>query len=229
MACEVERRPEEEEVCDPEKSCKSWGSYARFKEKPVKEPAAFHGFHSVLDSSKALMSGTGIDEERRLIFKLQPGDTFGLDLVECFSGVASTTTLLVVAKVESGSTFAKTVHGHDGISAGDVIVSVNGRRGTAAEVRNLLQQAVDSNGHFFHAHVNIVVRPRPPAFDVEMLREGPNWETLGVRLVIDRNNPRCALVQSLSSEGLVPSWNKTHGSLQICVGDLISSVNDPHP
>lgn len=224
MSVGFDGKPEEEEVCDPDESCKSWGAYATLKDKPVSELPLEEPLSPRFHFKQRMCSG--IDEERHLYFKLRPGDFFGLELADAMSGTANTRSVLIVASLEGRSTLAKTADGQDGVSAGDVIVEVNGRRGSAEEVRNVLLQALASDGHFFHGQLNMVVRPRPLAFDVEMVRQGRNWQTLGITLVIDKNNPRCALVQSLSSEGLVPDWNKSHGSLQICAGDLISHVND---
>lgn len=236
-----------EEVSDPIDSCKSWDDYATLKQKPVlPEPGSSQGCVTLeqkpsrgtespqkkpapLRSPSGCKRGwRGIDEERYLSFRLFPSDCIGLDLVEASSSIASGTRVLVVANVEGRSAFAKTEDGQPGICAGDVIVQVNGRRGNAGVLREVLQEAISSasGGHFFHGHINIVARPRASAFDAEMLREGAFWDTLGITLVIDKTNPRCALVQSLSSEGLVPDWNKTHASLRVCVGDLISHVND---
>lgn len=170
----------------------------------------------------------GIDAEKVLHFRLEPGVALGLQLAETSSGTKGLASLLVVKNMEAKSPFAKTSDRQLGIAPGDVIVEANGRRGTAAEVRGVLQQAVtgDVSTSGGHRDVTLVVRPRPCSFDVEMLREGPHWETLGITVVIDKTNPGCALVQSVKTKGLVPDWNKTHGSLRICGGDLITQVND---
>lgn len=187
---------------------------------PKEVPASFH------KSGYSEKGRKGIDAERFLTFRLHPGSPVGLELADTTSGTGGPklASLLVVANVEATSSFAKTVDGEIGITVGDTIVEANGRRGTATDLRKVLQQ--EKLNWSTERHVTLVVRPRPPAFDVDMLREGPQWETLGITVVIDKNNPGCALVQALRSEGLVPDWNRTHGSLRICAGDLITQVND---
>jgi len=214
-----------EEVCDPEGRCKSWAPCAVLVQPVVhpKELPALSQKNAYSDKGRI-----GIDGECQLRFRLQPGHRFGLELAETTVTQQAGTgkrlaSLLVVANVESRSPFSRTADGQLGLVAGDVIVEVDGRRGTAAEVQDMLQQAVPSGTH---RDTTLVARRRPSAFDVELLREGPNWEMLGITVVIDKANPRCALVQALSSAGLLPDWNKAHGSLRICAGDLITQVND---
>jgi hypothetical protein len=166
----------------------------------------------------------GIDNERILSFRLHPEEPFGLQLAETTSGTGLAS-LLVVANVEARSSFARTADGRLGVAAGDVIVEADGRRGTAADVRDVLQQALSSG---MQRDISLVVRPRPPAFDVEIRRHGRHWETMGITVVIDKTNPGCALVQSVRDKGLVPDWNRSHGSLRICAGDLITEVNELH-
>jgi len=208
----------EEEVCNLEPRCKT----------PVltQTPAiACKDQHSFFQKSGICeMARKGIDAERSLSFRLQPGASrLGLQLAETTQGGRKLAKLLVVANVEATSAFARTADGKLGVTAGDVIVEADGRRGTAAAVHDMLQQAVDCSGH---RQITLVVRPRPSSFYVEMLRDGPYWNTLGITLMIDKTNPGSALIQSVRDEGLVPDWNRTHGSLRICAGDLITQVND---
>jgi len=207
----------------PEDSCKTWEAITELKQKPTlaalasREPTSFQ---------QGKKGWRGIDEERYLSFRVHPSDCIGLEVVSTTSGTMNNTSLLVVATVEDESAFTKTVGGHPGIRPGDVIVEVNGRRGTAAVLEEVLQQAAAASRNHFHGHITIVARPRPASFDVEMIREGPHWKTLGITVMIDKTNPRCALVQSVGSDGLVPDWNRTRGSLRICAGDLINALDD---
>lgn len=183
-----------EELVNPKERCKSWDI----------EPQA--------DSSHA---------ERHLAFRLAPGDCFGLQFLEAPSDAAQQS-LLVVVNVDQMSVFGKTIDGQLGISVGDIIVEANGGRGTAAQVRDALQQVVASSGT---KHVTLVTQPRPATFEVELRREGVHWQKLGVTAVVDKNNPSRLLVQAVAAEGLVPEWNKTHGSCKVFAGDTIKEIN----
>lgn len=84
--------------------------------------------------------------ERHCTFVLKPGDRFGLVLDERMAAAEETRGTLVVRRVNAGSPFAETVEGGQGVNAGDVIVEVNGQRGDAAEVREVLRKAVCAGG-----------------------------------------------------------------------------------
>jgi hypothetical protein len=163
------------------------------------------------------------DRECRLRFQLPPAAPFGLQLTEarCGSRGTSSSSALVVQHVTACSSLAKTIDGQPGIYAGDVIIEANGRRGTAAEVRDVLQQAVASSGT---RDITLAVCRRPSIFDVEIPLDASK-QKLGIVAVIDKAYPGCVLVQSVRSEGIVPEWNAAHASLQICAGDLITEVN----
>lgn len=213
----------EEEVCGPHERCKSWeptvvSTVTQRPAVPCQTSTTFQRMSSCENGRN------GIDNERILSFRLHPEEPFGLQLAETTSGTGLAS-LLVVANVEARSSFARTADGRLGVAAGDVIVEADGRRGTAADVRDVLQQALSSG---MQRDISLVVRPRPPAFDVEIRRHGRHWETMGITVVIDKTNPGCALVQSVRDQGLVPDWNRSHGSLRICAGDLITEVNELH-
>lgn len=227
----IVREPWEEEICDPGNSCKSWEAFASRKtvgRATLQNSDSVHDGTSFLQRKQGWTGGiggsTGIDQERRLSFRLQLGAGLGLTLSEARSGAAASNNLLVVASVEGTRIFSKTIDGQPGINAGDVIVEVNGRRGTAAELQEVLHSAAASQSRFA-LRLNLVVRPRCTSFDVTVLRNGPNWQTLGVKVAIDKNQPGCVTVQSVGKEGLVPDWNRSHGSLQIFAGDMICQVN----
>jgi membrane-associated protease RseP (regulator of RpoE activity) len=130
--------------------------------------------------------------------------------------------MLVVVKMDSDSSFARDAGGKPGIQEGDAIVEVNGRRGTAEEVRNSLQQAVISSGS---KNITINVQRRPSVLHVKLTSGNTSPQKLGVAVVIDKQNPDCLLVQSIRQEGMVPSWNASHPNLRVCPGDLIAEVN----
>lgn len=159
--------------------------------------------------------------ERHCRFQLQKSDRFGMVLDENLEPFP--TGLLVVTRLDAGSAFERTEQDGCGLMAGDVIVEVNNTRGTAAELRSALHREFAAQGQ---TTVELVVRGRPPTFNIEVRRNGPQWNKLGLAAVGDKSSPGCLLVQGVHAEGLIPEWNAAHGSLHICKGDLITHVND---
>lgn len=159
------------------------------------------------------------DGNYHLHFMFRPSDRFGLQLVEFHNPPPDG--LLVVAQVEQSGSFASTAKHSPGLFAGDVIMQVNRRNGTAAALRDTVNQVATNGGE-----LSLVVQSRPAAFDVYMKRDGPNWKKLGLSVAIDRADsiPRMR-VRTVRNEGLIPKWNETHGSLRICTGDWITQVN----
>jgi len=158
--------------------------------------------------------------QRRCSFHLQPSARFGMVLDETPEPLPCG--LLVVTNLDASSAFARTSGGGCGLMVGDVIVEVNGRGGCAAELRDALLHAFSAVGQKV---VDVLVRARPPAFNIELRREGKHWKNLGISAIADPANPACLLVEGVHGEGLVPLWNSAHGSLRICKGDLITHVN----
>jgi len=158
--------------------------------------------------------------QRRCCFCLQTPDRFGMVLAENPEPLPGG--LLVVTHMDAWSAFARTAGGGCGLMDGDVILEVNGRQGSASELREVLRQSFSVKGK---KTINVVVRARPPTFSIELRREGKQWQKLGVAASVDQLNPKCLLVQSLHGDGLVPAWNTAHGSLRICNGDLITHIN----
>merc|ERR1719487_686586 len=89
-------------------------------------------------------------------------------------------------------------------------------------MREMLRQSFSSPGQKV---IDLAVRSRPPTFNIELRREGPSRQKLGIAASADSTNPECLHVDSLRAEGLVPLWNAAHGSLRICKGDLLTHVN----
>jgi hypothetical protein len=154
-----------------------------------------------------------------LHFVFKPGERFGVQLVDCAN--PPPLGLLAVAHVEPLGTFASTTKFSPGLFAGDTILSANRRTGTAAVLRDVMNQAHANGGELF-----LVAQPRPAAFDVVMKRGGPNWRKLGLSVAIDRADsiPRMR-VRTVRDEGLIPQWNETNGAMRICAGDWITQVN----
>jgi hypothetical protein len=158
--------------------------------------------------------------QRRCSFRFQASDRFGMVLEE--TPEPTPHGLLVVTSLDACSAFAKTAGGSCGVLVGDVIIEVNGKHGDAATLREILRQSFSSHGGKV---LELVVRSRPPTFNIELRREGKHWQRLGITASADAANPECLLVEGLHAAGLAPSWNTAHGSLRICKGDLITHVN----
>jgi len=161
-----------------------------------------------------------VSERNRLVFTIRPGDRFGMQLAEDKGDDPGGA--LVVVNVETGTTFSRTADGHPGIFPGDTILEVNGRSGHTAILRNSLQQLVTSGSN---KQVCLLVQPRPPVFDVELNREGPAWQKLGVSVAVDKVKGESLIVLAVRDEGLVPTWNARCGTTRVCVGDWVTHVN----
>lgn len=165
-----------------------------------------------------------MQEEMRLCFTLQPSDRFGMVLEETSEPVPSG--LLAVSGLDDWSAFAPKAAGGPAIKIGDVILEVNGKRGTSSEMREALVRAFSANDDQSRI-INLVVRSRPPAFNLELWRATGKQRKrrLGFVVCAAKSHPTCLKVQGVLEKGLVPSWNATHGSLRICRGDFITHVN----
>lgn len=127
--------------------------------------------------------------------------------------------VLVVNRVEPNSAFAVTASGEKGLLPCDVILEVDGWSGSAQELKSRIDAAL-----FSRAIVNILVRPRPTEFSVEVHREGRFWSCLGVQVFITER--RGVQVGVVRDKGLLPEWNASHWpTLQILPGDHITRVN----
>lgn len=160
-------------------------------------------------------------QQRHCSFRLDQAARFGMVLEETLNPLPGG--LLVVTRLDACSAFSKTAQGGYGLMAGDVIVEVNGMHGSASELREKLRLVFSVSGR---RTIDLVVRARPPFFNIEVRRDGPQWNKLGMAAVFDKSNPGSLLVQGVHPEGLIPEWNAAHGSLCICKGDLITHVND---
>mmetsp|Transcript_81573 Transcript_81573/g.144505 ORF Transcript_81573/g.144505 Transcript_81573/m.144505 type:complete len:334 (+) Transcript_81573:66-1067(+) len=181
------------------------------------------------DSNKILVS---LDEEWqptvtkraeelcRLDFAVELGDVFGLHLTETQEPEGNSH--LVVVEREPKSLFGRTRDGNPGVVAGDTIIEVNGKSGSASYLHDLLQQASVSGC----STIALAVQTRPAAFDVVLERKGSMWQKLGLEVAIDKKRSDLLIVMGVRSEGLVPQWNVDHSSLRICKGDHITHVNE---
>eukprot|EP00747_Dinoflagellata_sp_TGD_P206407 gnl/TRDRNA2_/TRDRNA2_80123_c0_seq1.p1 gnl/TRDRNA2_/TRDRNA2_80123_c0~~gnl/TRDRNA2_/TRDRNA2_80123_c0_seq1.p1 ORF type:complete len:299 (+),score=45.39 gnl/TRDRNA2_/TRDRNA2_80123_c0_seq1:47-943(+) len=158
----------------------------------------------------------GPDGLYRFNFSLRPGD-LGAQFVELVDPRPGGS--LVASQVDLKAPLSRCGPG-PGLVAGDLIVEVNGRRGNAVQLNAALKQAASQGGN-----LALAVRPRPPVFDVEMVRQGYHWDRLGLSVVIDKAEPDRIRVRAVRDEGLVPIWNASHGPLQVCVGDWITEVD----
>jgi len=198
----------------------------------VKLPSMF--FNKEWDLSPNMVSPSAVEatlptldeslphsQQRHCSFRLDQAARFGMVLEETLNPLPGG--LLVVTRMDSCSAFGRTAQGGYGLMAGDVIVEVNGTHGSASELREKLRLVFSVSGRRI---IDLVVRGRPPFFNIEVRRDGEHWNKLGMAAVTDKSNPGCLLVQGLHGEGLIPEWNAAHGSLCICKGDLITHVND---
>eukprot|EP00747_Dinoflagellata_sp_TGD_P107532 gnl/TRDRNA2_/TRDRNA2_170155_c0_seq4.p1 gnl/TRDRNA2_/TRDRNA2_170155_c0~~gnl/TRDRNA2_/TRDRNA2_170155_c0_seq4.p1 ORF type:complete len:170 (+),score=27.85 gnl/TRDRNA2_/TRDRNA2_170155_c0_seq4:78-512(+) len=63
------------------------------------------------------------------------------------------------------------------------------------------------------------------SFEVELVRAGENWRTLGL-IVSPDDDPRYLIVDEVKGPSLVAEWNATHPeAVRVVAGDIISSVN----
>eukprot|EP00747_Dinoflagellata_sp_TGD_P107531 gnl/TRDRNA2_/TRDRNA2_170155_c0_seq3.p2 gnl/TRDRNA2_/TRDRNA2_170155_c0~~gnl/TRDRNA2_/TRDRNA2_170155_c0_seq3.p2 ORF type:complete len:189 (+),score=36.52 gnl/TRDRNA2_/TRDRNA2_170155_c0_seq3:78-569(+) len=76
------------------------------------------------------------------------------------------------------------------------------------------------------ADPNAARRPgRRPPFEVELVRTGEHWRTLGL-IVSPDDDPRYLIVDEVKGPSLVAEWNATHPeAVRVVAGDIISSVN----
>jgi hypothetical protein len=158
--------------------------------------------------------------ERQCTFRIQDRARFGMVLEETPEPLPCG--LLVVTHMDAWSAFARTSAGACGLMVGDVITEVNGQKGSASSLREVLRRAFSTIGQ---KSIHVVARSRPLAFNIELWREGTHWQKLGIAAGADKANPGSLLVQGLHADGLAPAWNAAHGSLRICKGDLITHVN----
>lgn len=209
-----------EEVCDMESKNSSWGSAFASQSSMIKQQLAQQG---CVNNSANTAESVGQQGEDLccLEFYFQQGAIFGIQLTETCDPQKGEN-VLVVVQIDPKSPFTKTVDGRLGLAAGDIIVEVDGKSGTAFDLREMLQQVVASNGS---RAISLGVRSRPSSFEVELDREGPYWQKLGIAAAIDKTKRDCLIVQCVRSEGLVPQWNADNGSLRVCGGDLITHVN----
>jgi hypothetical protein len=170
---------------------------------------------------------TSHKNERMLCFRLDPSADIGVSLVEASPTVPRLDPLcptLVVRSVEANSPFARDVDGMPGVLPGDVLLEVNGCRGSPEELRDAFRQVELCNDEKL---ITLTVRPRPVSFNVNLrFNSLPLGEKLGITVVIDKTHPRCVRVKAVHDQGLVASWNASHPLLCVCSGDLIAGVND---
>jgi len=214
--------------CNCEKECKDGTSIAAVNAYGglCREPSQ-NGFYDEEVCSlrvPRLFEEADQNGECRLRFQLLPAAPFGLQLAEATSQTpgGALSSVLVVQHVTDCSSLMETFDGQPGVHPGDAIVEANGRRGTAGEVRDALQQAVAASGT---RDITLVVRRRPATFDVKIPLDASSQQKIGIAAIIDKTNPGCVLVTSVRSQGAVPAWNAVHAFSQVCAGDLITEVN----
>jgi len=151
----------------------------------------------------------------QLQFILGGENNLGLELQVTYGD----TPLLVVGTVDPDGPLSRAMQDKAGLCPGDVIIEVQGRTGPpdelVRELRSLCGQSLPAS---------MVVQPRVRTFTAQLLREGPNWQRLGLSVQL-RSEVGVLLVAAVHAVGLVAEWNAQRGALCICVGDRISSIN----
>lgn len=125
---------------------------------------------------------------------------------------------LVASSISDRSALSTTVTGFRGVQAGDVVVTVNGEAGSRTRLLDLLTKAKNSGGM-----CEIVVRPRPPHFTMELQRAGD--EKMGVVVAVHDDIPDRVEVRQVADEGAVPTWNEKNPRNVVVVGDWVMAVN----
>lgn len=125
---------------------------------------------------------------------------------------------LVASSISDRSALSLTVSGFRGLQAGDVVVKVNGETGNRTRLLDLLTKAKNTGGV-----CEIVVRPRPPHFDVTLQRTGD--EKMGVVVAVHDDIPDRVEVRQVADEGAVPSFNERNPNNVVVVGDWVMAVN----
>merc|ERR1712203_882007 len=68
------------------------------------------------------------------------------------------------------------------------------------------------------------LKKKRPGFDVDLVRVGDHWRTLGL-LVSPDDDPKHLIVDDIWEPSLVSEWNTAHPEAQIRAGDTITKVN----
>lgn len=126
---------------------------------------------------------------------------------------------LIIAGVDVEGELIRSADGGAGVCPGDTIVEVHGRRGSPTAVFEQLQSLCGSS-----RRVAMAVRPRPRSFQVELIREGPCWQRLGLAVALKPDNG-FMMVAAVHEAGLAPDWNMKQNQFCICTGDRILAVN----
>lgn len=92
--------------------------------------------------------------------------------------------------------------------------------------------AADENATLFRhnteesAEIKVDDWPKRPSFEVDLIREGKHWRTLGLIVSAD-DSPKYLIVEDIWRPSLISEWNDLHLPAQhVCVGDFITSIND---
>jgi hypothetical protein len=160
------------------------------------------------------------EKECHLDFSLQPGGRFGLVLEEFTQ--PSPNGLLVVSNIDAESVFSWTVTGKRGVGVGDAIIKVNGKQAPAAELREEIVRLFSAGGK---REIELVVRPRPATFSVDLRRGAENQQKLGLTVSVSNSIPGCLVVKAVQANGVVQAWNAANRFKRIYKGDLITHVN----
>lgn len=126
---------------------------------------------------------------------------------------------LAVSSIQPQAALATAACGDRGLMPADTIIEVDGKGGTALDLRNRIDEALLAG-----ARVSLLVEPRPILNDIEVKRIGRFWSRLGVQVAIAGD--REVRVSHVRDRGLIPEWNASHDpAQQVLVGDCILCVN----
>jgi hypothetical protein len=184
--------------------------------------------YSFSETPVDLASGGGIAMQR-LYFEISPEV---VRMHPVLSPVATKTDCLLglcLEALEDGSLFVRTVEvesqvrctadGDPGICPGDTIVEVDVVQCVSAGLQERLGFVARFGGD-----LEIVVRRRPPLFEVELKPDHESFR-LGLSIGISVTDPYRIKVRQIQNTGLAAAWNLKHDTSRICAGDWIVKVN----
>mmetsp|Transcript_6469 Transcript_6469/g.10268 ORF Transcript_6469/g.10268 Transcript_6469/m.10268 type:complete len:214 (-) Transcript_6469:15-656(-) len=83
----------------------------------------------------------------------------------------------------------------------------------------------DNSLHSARSEIQVDGRSRQP-LDVELVREGKYWRTLGLIVSADEN-PRYLIIEDIWHPSLISEWNASNKlGRQVRVGDIITAINN---
>lgn len=136
-----------------------------------------------------------------------------------FARVPNAPSVLVVKNISKSCCFSRSSNPGIGLGTGDVITEVYGVEKQATDMQEALQ-----NARYRFENIRVYVKRRPAAFSVDIPRQGPEADSLGLIVSPDKV-PNALWVAELKGAGLIPGWNRYNAYRMILHGDTIVEVN----